>query len=95
MARINSIFENTMPTKIGKSIKAKMLSGVHDWSSKFLSYAGTVQAVSVLHSIQSYWCTVFVLPKELLKEVDAIIRRFVWTGAEMKKTGTKVTWKDV
>ena len=77
-------------------IKERMLSKIQHWSSKFLSYAGRLQLViSVLHSIQTYWCTVFILPKKILKDVDAILRRFVWSGSEMKKTGAKVAWTDV
>lgn len=29
------------------------------------------------------------------KDIDCVLRRFVWTGSEMKKTGAKVAWKDV
>lgn len=36
-----------------------------------------------------------ILPKRILKEVDEVIRRFIWTGSELKKTGAKVAWCDV
>ena len=50
------------------SIEDKMLSRIQHWSTKSLSYAGRVQlAISVLHSIQAFWCSVFILPKKVLK----------------------------
>ena len=51
--------------------------------------------VAVLHSIQAYWCTIFILPKKVLKEVDEILCKFLWTSVEIKKHGAKVAWVDV
>ena len=54
-----------------ESIKLRILNKIHCWTSKVLSYAGRIQlAVSVL-----------VLPKQILKEIDATIRSFVWFGS--------------
>ena len=77
-------------------IKQKMLGRIQSWTTKSLSYAGRVQlAISVMHGIHTYWASIFIIPKQILKEVDDVIRKFVWTGTEMKKTGAKVAWFEV
>lgn len=79
-----------------EELKAKMLKKVQSWHAKFLSYAGRVQLIiAVLSSIQTYWCRIFVLPKKIMKEVDAIMRTFLWSGASMRRATAKVAWSDV
>ena len=90
------LISTRLRVRVCEEIKKKMLMRVQSWTAKALSYAGRVQlVVAVLHSIQAYWCTIFVLPKKVLKEVDEILRRFIWTGTEMKKHGAKVAWSEV
>lgn len=77
-------------------LKNRMLKKVTSWTAKKLSYAYRVQLViSVLYSIQAYWSSIFVLPKGVLKEVDDILRRFLWSGTDMSKFGAKVAWSGV
>lgn len=74
-----------------EAIKGRILQRIQSWTSKYLSYAGRVQlVVSVLHSIQAYWSTMFVLPKKVLKDIDSVLTSFIWTGADLRKTGAKV-----
>lgn len=48
-----------------------------------------------LHSIQAYWSSVFVFPKKILKGVNEVLRRFIWSGTKLKKYDAKVDWDDV
>lgn len=49
---------------------------------------------SVLKGIQLYWSQIFLLPKKVLREIQAILRSFLWTGsADSKKA--PVTWDDL
>lgn len=67
-----------------------------DWRNKWLSFAGRLQlAISVLSSMQVYWASVFILPVSVSKEIEKLIRNFLWGGAEMAKGKAKVAWKDV
>uniref|UniRef100_A0A5B7BDA2 Reverse transcriptase zinc-binding domain-containing protein n=1 Tax=Davidia involucrata TaxID=16924 RepID=A0A5B7BDA2_DAVIN len=45
--------------------------------------------------MQVYWASLFILPKKVIDQVEQNLRRFLWTGTEMKKSGAKVAWKDV
>lgn len=59
----------------------RMLERMHMWTVKFLSYAGRLQLVqSVLTSIQAIWAQIFLLPKEVLQQVETICKRFLNNG---------------
>ena len=42
-----------------------------------------------------YWASTFIVPKKVPKEVNNILRSFMWWGVELKHTGAKVSWEDV
>lgn len=57
----------------------KITSRIHGWQSKKLSYAARLQLVnSVLISITTYWCQMFLLPKKVIKIVNNVYRSFLW-----------------
>ncbi|XP_060182493.1 uncharacterized protein LOC132612187 [Lycium barbarum] len=59
----------------------KMLGRITSWTTLFLSYAGRMQLLkSVLFSIQVFWSQLFVLPRKVIKMIEAICRTFLWTG---------------
>lgn len=71
----------------------KMTSRIKTWSSRSLSYAGRVQLVnSVLIHIHSYWSTIFILPKVVLKKVIAICRNYIWDGKVHTNKVPLVAW---
>lgn len=51
--------------------------------------------ISVLTRIQTYWCRIFILPKQVLKEIDAILRTFLWAGVSLRRFTPEVAWCDV
>ena len=64
--------------------------------SKFLSYAGRIQLIqSVIAGIQNYWAGMFMLPKGVIKQVEMLMRRFLWSGGIDKSQGAKVSWDKV
>lgn len=71
----------------------KIVGRVKSWTCKALSYAGRLQLVnSILFSIQVYWSSLFVLPMGVIKQVEEILRSFLWKGSELKSSGAKVAW---
>ena len=69
---------------------------IQSWTSKFLSYAGRVQLIqSVLVGIHNYWASMFILPKYVLKQVEQLLRRFLWSGGIDLPSGAKVAWDNV
>ncbi|XP_071689788.1 uncharacterized protein [Rutidosis leptorrhynchoides] len=69
---------------------------VDDWKNKYLSFAGRLQLmISVLTSMQIYWCFVFILPDTTINKIEKILRDFLWCQGEMKRGKAKVKWDDV
>uniref|UniRef100_A0A803NTX5 Reverse transcriptase domain-containing protein n=1 Tax=Cannabis sativa TaxID=3483 RepID=A0A803NTX5_CANSA len=74
----------------------KMIGRIRTWSSRNLSFAGrTVLINSVLMAIHSYWSQIMVLPKIIIKEIEAICRGFLWSGTHQLKGVAAVAWSKV
>ncbi|XP_071739438.1 uncharacterized protein [Rutidosis leptorrhynchoides] len=79
-----------------KSLVDRVRAKISDWKNKYLSFAGRVQLISsVLSSMQGYWSSVFMLPDAIIKDIEKLMRGFLWCQGEMKKGKAKVRWKDV
>ena len=62
-------------------IVEKMTSKIRSWQVRCLSYTARLQLVStILMNITNFWCQIFVLPKKVLKQVNAICRAYLWHG---------------
>ena len=46
-------------------------------------------------SITLNWCQVFIIPKAVIKRVNAICRAYLWYGEFTKSSIGKVNWKQV
>ena len=74
----------------------KMVSRIRMWSSRNISFAGRRQLVNVvLMSVCVYWSQVFLLPKKVLKQVNAICRLFLWTWTCNSSRLVYVSWDSV
>ncbi|XP_016902060.1 uncharacterized protein LOC103496880 [Cucumis melo] len=74
----------------------RITSWIRSWTARVLSFFGTLQLVrSVLHSLQVYWASMFVLPAYVHNEVDKILRSYLWRGKEEGRGGFKVAWVEV
>ncbi|XP_071712908.1 uncharacterized mitochondrial protein AtMg00310-like [Rutidosis leptorrhynchoides] len=45
--------------------------------------------------MQIYWCLVFILPNAIIKEIEKLIRGFLWCQGDLKRGKAKVRWDDV
>ncbi|KAL0293020.1 UNVERIFIED_CONTAM: hypothetical protein Sangu_3246300, partial [Sesamum angustifolium] len=51
------------------------------WNHQTLSYAGRLQLIkSVISTLHTYWASVFILPKGVLKMLERKMRTFLWQG---------------
>ncbi|GAV92766.1 LOW QUALITY PROTEIN: zf-RVT domain-containing protein, partial [Cephalotus follicularis] len=70
----------------------RMLAKVNSWVSKALSLAGRLQLVkATLTSMQTFWCSSFLLPMSTIRECEKVLRDFLWGGPRK----AKVKWKEV
>ncbi|KAL0293105.1 UNVERIFIED_CONTAM: hypothetical protein Sradi_6957100 [Sesamum radiatum] len=73
----------------------KIEARIAGWNQLKLTYAGRTQLIkSVLSSIHQYWCSVFILPKGVIKTIEAKLRNFLWKGGS-ERGGYKVSWEQV
>ncbi|GKV19162.1 hypothetical protein SLEP1_g29456 [Rubroshorea leprosula] len=74
----------------------KIHQRIGSWATKFLSYASRFQLVnSVLFHIQVFWSGALLIPKKVLKLIDAACRNFIWCGKWNYNAMSLVAWDDV
>nr|GEX18988.1 hypothetical protein [Tanacetum cinerariifolium] len=74
----------------------KVKERIGDWKNRFLSYAGRLQLISsVLASIQTYWASVYLIPKTVAKEIDKVMKNFLWSHGCSNGGKAKIAWKVV
>ncbi|GJR19345.1 hypothetical protein Tco_0967872 [Tanacetum coccineum] len=78
-----------------KALLDKIKKKVNHWRNKYLSYAGKLLIASVLEAIQMYWCNMFLLPKTMVKEINIVLKNFLWNHDDISKGSAKVTWKNI
>ncbi|KAK4381102.1 hypothetical protein Sango_3000200 [Sesamum angolense] len=55
------------------------------------SYAGRLQLIrSVLSTLHTYWASVFILPKGILKVIEGKMRKFLWQDQVEGNDGTSI-----
>ncbi|KAL0348162.1 UNVERIFIED_CONTAM: hypothetical protein Sangu_1044000 [Sesamum angustifolium] len=78
-----------------KPLIDKLDSRIASWNHLNLTYAGRAQLIkSVLSSLHSYWASVFILPKRVIKILEAKMRKFLWQGS-IGRGYAKVAWEQV
>ena len=74
----------------------RITSRIRSWYARVLSFAGRLQLVrSVLRSLQVYWASVFMLPMKVHRDVDKILRSYLWRGNGKGRGSAKVAWDEV
>ncbi|GKD95503.1 RNA-directed DNA polymerase, eukaryota, reverse transcriptase zinc-binding domain protein [Tanacetum coccineum] len=77
-----------------KVLVDKIKSRIEDWKNKYLSYAGRLLLIAdVLESMSVYWASIFRLPKTVVKEINNILKRFLWSNGDSAKGKAKIAWK--
>ncbi|GJU04045.1 RNA-directed DNA polymerase, eukaryota, reverse transcriptase zinc-binding domain protein [Tanacetum coccineum] len=71
----------------------KIKSRIHNWKNRYLSYAGRLQLIAaVLESIHVYWASVFLIPSTIIKDINRILKNFLWSQSEKNNGKAKVAW---
>ena len=67
--RISSLSPRTLKASNYGGLITKVRNRILNWKSKFLSFGGRKQLIiSVLHSLQLYWMTVYVFPSSAVHQ---------------------------
>lgn len=69
---------------------------ISPWKSKFLFYIGVLILIKpILFNIQVYWSSLFIVPTCVHKEIDKLLRAFLWCGVDLNFMKAKVAWDEV
>ncbi|XP_028073474.1 uncharacterized protein LOC114275678 [Camellia sinensis] len=67
---------------------------IRSWTNKLLSYAGRAQLIqTILFSMQVYWSSMFILPRKVIRDIESLLRAFLWSGSDLKKHSAKIDWR--
>ncbi|GJR80695.1 RNA-directed DNA polymerase, eukaryota, reverse transcriptase zinc-binding domain protein [Tanacetum coccineum] len=76
-----------------KPLISKVKAKIGNWKNKTLSYAGRLQLIaSVLSSMQNYWASVFLLPKQVIYDINKILKGFLWCQGDLRKGRARISW---
>ncbi|XP_074314256.1 uncharacterized protein LOC141649465 [Silene latifolia] len=87
----------TRLTKIECNILVeKMVNRIRSLGAKKLSYAGRLVLVnSVLNTLHNYWSGIFLIPKCVVKRIEAVCRNYLWDGSADYHRVPSVGWDKV
>nr|KAJ0225294.1 hypothetical protein LSAT_V11C100000100 [Lactuca sativa] len=72
------------------------MTRIGDWRNKYLSYGGRLQLISsVLYSLPVYWASCLLIPAAIIKEIEKLMKNFLWDCDESKKGRAKVAWSSI
>ena len=73
----------------------KITKNIATWATRNTSYAGRVASInSVLMGIYTFWATIFILPKCVIREINSKCRNFLWGVDEMYKKIPYISWEE-
>jgi hypothetical protein len=79
-----------------KGLVDRITSKIRHWTCRTFSYAGRVLLInSILFFIQVYWASLFLLPGQVIKNVEQIMKSFLRSSSDMRTIGAKVAWDQV
>ncbi|GJV80028.1 RNA-directed DNA polymerase, eukaryota, reverse transcriptase zinc-binding domain protein [Tanacetum coccineum] len=72
---------------------------IEKWPIKYLGVplsSKRLQLIaSILESIHVYWASVFLLPKTVIKDINCVLKKFMWNQGEVSRGKANVAWKNV
>nr|GEV67078.1 hypothetical protein [Tanacetum cinerariifolium] len=79
-----------------KILVEKARNQIGDWKNKSLSFAGRLQLCkSMISSMQVYWASVLVITMGIVRDIQQLIRGFLWCNRDYKRGKAKVAWDDI
>ncbi|XP_074265579.1 uncharacterized protein LOC141588018 [Silene latifolia] len=87
----------TRLTKIECNILVeKMVNRIRSLGAKKLSYAGRLVLInSLLNTLHNYWSGIFLIPKCVVKRIEAVCRNYLWDGLADYHRVPSVGWDKV
>ncbi|XP_074266226.1 uncharacterized protein LOC141588696 [Silene latifolia] len=85
-----------MPISTDMGIYNKITARVRSIGARKMSYAGRLTLVNaVFNTLHNYWASIFIIPKCVIKRIEAICRTFFWEGGVEYQRAPLVAWHNV
>lgn len=79
-----------------KPLIDKIVAKITSWCARFLSYVRRLQLIkAVLLGIQAYWAQIFLLPKRVLKMIEATCRSLNGQDLPPSQKKAVVSWEKI
>ena len=79
-----------------KDLLERVQLRIQCWRNRFLSFAGRLQLInSVVSSLHVYWSAAFILPAQVIQEIERMMRNFLWNADDHSRGKSKVAWEEV
>ncbi|XP_056686064.1 uncharacterized protein [Spinacia oleracea] len=76
-----------------RPLNEKVVAKAKTWTARNLTYVGRLQFVqTILFSLQSFWCQIFIFPKKVIREIQNFCRIYLWTGHTDPSRRSLVAW---
>ena len=76
-----------------KSLIESVEERINCWKNNCLSYAGKMQLIAyVLSAMQQYWASVYILPATVIKDLEKLFKRFLWSSGKSAQGKARVAW---
>nr|GEX07089.1 RNA-directed DNA polymerase, eukaryota, reverse transcriptase zinc-binding domain protein [Tanacetum cinerariifolium] len=90
------LIEKKLGVKNCKCIMDNVEKRINNYRNKLLSYAGRIQLIaSVLSSLHQYWALVYILLNTMVKDLNKLFKRFLWSSGDSAKGKARVSWNMV
>lgn len=77
-------------------ILERIQNKINSWSSKCLSYDGRLVLIkAVIFHCQLYWANVVLLPKRVIRQIEALYRNYLWGGVADYRHMPLVSWESI
>ena len=64
-----------------RGLVEKIMGKIRLWATKSISFAGRAQLLnSVVFGMINYWATIFILPKEVIDQLNQLCRNYLCRG---------------
>ncbi|XP_074314016.1 uncharacterized protein LOC141649221 [Silene latifolia] len=74
----------------------KIVRKIRGIGARKLSYAGRLVLINcVLNTLHNYWASIFLIPKCLIHQIEAICRNFLWDNSTEYNRAPLVAWTDI
>ncbi|XP_074306147.1 uncharacterized protein LOC141641381 [Silene latifolia] len=74
----------------------KVVHKIRGIGARKLSYAGRLILInSVLNTLHNYWASIFLIPKGVIRRIEAICRNFFWSGESDYHRVPLIAWEKI